>query len=91
MDADTGLTYMQQRYYDPVTGTILSVDPIAAYEQPITNFCRYCYVRNNLYRFNDPNWRDAAGRAYGAVVAYMLRNDPERLRIWAGGEAAATT
>ena len=27
-DADTGLTYMQQRYYDPVAGRFLSVDPV---------------------------------------------------------------
>jgi len=26
----TGLSYMQQRYYDPVAGRFLSVDPVAA-------------------------------------------------------------
>ncbi|QOW21793.1 RHS repeat domain-containing protein [Novilysobacter avium] len=29
-DAATGLTYMQQRYCDPVIGRFLSVDPVAA-------------------------------------------------------------
>ena len=29
-DAATGLTYMQQRYYDPVIGRFLSVDPVTA-------------------------------------------------------------
>ncbi|HSX63689.1 MAG TPA: RHS repeat-associated core domain-containing protein [Pseudoxanthomonas sp.] len=29
-DAATGLTYMQQRYYDPVCGCFLSVDPVTA-------------------------------------------------------------
>lgn len=90
MDAATGLTYMQQRYYDSGIGAMLSVDPVTAYEQPVTNFCRYCYARNNPYRFTDPDGRDP-DLAYGAAVAYRLRNDPERLRIWAGGEAAATT
>lgn len=90
-DAATGLIYAQQRYYNPVLGIFTSVDPVTAYSSPFTNFCRYCYARNNPYRFIDPDGRDAADRAYGAVVAYMLRNDPERLRIWAGGEAAATT
>ncbi|MEJ7805154.1 MAG: RHS repeat-associated core domain-containing protein, partial [Telluria sp.] len=27
-DIDTGLTYMQQRYYDPVAGRFLSIDPV---------------------------------------------------------------
>ncbi|WP_342769020.1 RHS repeat-associated core domain-containing protein [Solilutibacter pythonis] len=30
MDSATGLTYMQQRYYDPMLGRFLSVDPVTA-------------------------------------------------------------
>ena len=59
-DALTGLTYMQQRYYDPSIGAMLSVDPVTAYEKPLTNFCRYCYARNNPYKFTDPDGRDGA-------------------------------
>jgi RHS repeat-associated protein len=58
-DAATGLVYMQQRYYDPMLGKMLSVDPVTAYEKPITNFCRYCYARNNPYKFTDPDGRDS--------------------------------
>lgn len=58
-DAATGLVYMQQRYYDPMLGVFLSVDPVTAYEQPITNFCRYCYGRNNPYKFTDPDGRES--------------------------------
>jgi RHS repeat-associated protein len=29
MDAQTQLVYMQQRYYDPMAGRFLSVDPVA--------------------------------------------------------------
>jgi len=57
-DAATNLTYMQQRYYDPELGKMLSVDPVTAYQKPITNFCRYCYARNNPYKFVDPDGRD---------------------------------
>ncbi len=91
MDADTGLTYMQQRYYDPKIGRFLSVDPVVVDTQTAGNFNRYWYANNNPYRFTDPDGRDSADRAYGAVVGYMLRNDPEKLKIWAAGEAAATT
>lgn len=51
---------MQQRYYDPVIGRFLSVDPVTAYEKPITNFNRYVYARNNPYKFTDPDGRDVA-------------------------------
>jgi RHS repeat-associated protein len=56
-DAMTGLTYMQQRYYDPQLGKMLSVDPVTAYDKPLTNFNRYFYANNNPYRFTDPDGR----------------------------------
>ena len=58
MDSATGLTYMQQRYYDPSIGRFLSVDPVTAYEKPLTNFNRYVYGLNNPYKFTDPDGRD---------------------------------
>jgi len=41
MDAPTGLIYMQQRYYDPVVGRFLSLDPVAADAGTGGNFNRY--------------------------------------------------
>jgi len=61
MDAATGLTYMQQRYYESDIGTFLSVDPVTAYEKPITNFNRYVYGLNNPYKFTDPDGRQTVG------------------------------
>lgn len=66
-------------------------DPVAPDPNTGANFNRYAYANNNPYRFTDPDGREAADRAYGAAVGYMFRNDPEKLRVWAGGEAAATT
>lgn len=54
MDAATGLTYMQQRYYDPQVGRFLSVDPVTADGKTGTNFNRYKYASNNPYKFVDP-------------------------------------
>ena len=48
-DADTGLTYMQQRYYDPVAGRFLSTDPILTDENSGASFNRYNYANNNPY------------------------------------------
>lgn len=57
-DAATGLVYMQQRYYDPVLGSFLSVDPVTAYSDPIGQFHRYRYANNNPYSFIDPDGRE---------------------------------
>ena len=51
MDQTTGLTYMQQRYYDPQIGRVISVDPAES------EFNRYNYASNNPYRFTDPDGR----------------------------------
>lgn len=56
-DADTGLVYMQQRYYDPVLGRFLSVDPVVADAQTGAMFGRYHYAYNNPFRFRDPDGR----------------------------------
>jgi len=61
-DGATGLTYMQQRYYDPQIGRFLSVDPVTAYSNPIGAFNRYWYANNNPYRFTDPDGRQACGK-----------------------------
>ncbi len=59
-DSGTGLSYMQQRYYDPQIGRFLSVDPVAASLGP--NFNRYGYAANNPYRFIDPDGRDCVSK-----------------------------
>jgi len=57
-DVDTGLTYMQQRYYDPVAGRFLSIDPVVANTDNGGSFNRYDYANNNPYKFIDPDGRD---------------------------------
>ncbi len=59
MDAATGLTYMQQRYYDPAIGRFLSVDPVTANSGTGANFNRYWYANNNPYKFTDPDGRQS--------------------------------
>jgi RHS repeat-associated protein len=58
-DADTGLTYMQQRYYDPVAGRFLSIDPVTTDADTGDSFNRYAYAENNPYRYVDPDGRQA--------------------------------
>lgn len=78
-DAATGLTYMQQRYYDPVTGRFLSVDPVTAYDQPILAFNRYAYAANNPYKFRDPDGRfidTIADVGFIVYSGYKLATEP---------------
>ena len=53
-DADTGLVYMQQRYYDPLAGRFLSVDPVVTDPQTGGEFNRYAYVGNDPLDKTDP-------------------------------------
>jgi len=56
-DVATGLTYMQQRYYDPLLGIFVSVDPVTPYDSALVHFNRYLYANNNPYLFIDPDGR----------------------------------
>jgi RHS repeat-associated protein len=67
-DAQTGLNYMQQRYYDPAIGQFLSVDPVAANVTRGTNFNRYWYGNDNPYRFKDPDGRYTCEKDVCAAV-----------------------
>ncbi len=50
---------MQQRYYDPVAGRFLSVDPVTTDADTGHAFNRYEYANSNPYRYTDPDGRDA--------------------------------
>ncbi|RQP24788.1 RHS repeat domain-containing protein [Piscinibacter terrae] len=58
-DAGTGLSYMGARYYDPVLGRFLGVDPRGVDPNDLFSFNRYAYANNNPYRYVDPNGRSA--------------------------------
>jgi uncharacterized protein RhaS with RHS repeats len=53
------LTYLQQRYYDPVAGRFLSTDPVLTDANTGKSFNRYVYANNNPYKYIDPDGRDA--------------------------------
>ncbi|MGO4220776.1 Ig-like domain-containing protein [Lysobacter sp. TAF61] len=76
MDAATGLTYMQQRYYDPQIGRFLSVDPVATDSNTGGNFNRYWYANNSPYRFSDPDGRSALAVVGGAFEVDVAVPEP---------------
>ena len=74
-DSNTGLTYMQQRYYDPIALRFLSPDPMPVDPGTAWNFNRYNYAAGNPYKFVDPDGRyieagfEAASLAIGTTSA----------------------
>ncbi|HEL3170782.1 TPA: hypothetical protein UMF63_001911 [Stenotrophomonas maltophilia] len=61
-DSGTGLSYMQQRYYDSTTSSFLSVDPVSAFQSSVNAFGRYRYANANPYSLIDPDGRRACGK-----------------------------
>jgi RHS repeat-associated protein len=64
VDADTGLQYFGARYYDPVLGRFMGVDPVGFQEDNIHSFNKYAYGNNNPYRFIDPDGRQSMDIIY---------------------------
>ena len=56
-DPDTGLTYMQQRYYDPVAGRFLSIDPVVTMRILVVVSIGTFTRANNPYKYIDPDGR----------------------------------
>ena len=56
-DTLTGMTYMQQRYYDPAIGRFDSVDAVTALQGGPQHFNSYDYAYNNPYKFTDRDGR----------------------------------
>ncbi len=66
-DPETGLVYMQQRYYEPLAGRFLSVDPVTTDAKTGGHINRYVYGENSPYKFKDPDGQ-AAQILFGFVV-----------------------
>jgi RHS repeat-associated protein len=67
-DPDTGLVYMQARYYDPSVGRFLSADPVTPSPGNTFNFNRYNYTSNNPINHIDPDGRCADGASCDQMV-----------------------
>ena len=72
-DSATGLNYMQARYYDPLIGRFLSIDPVdfvaSGYKPSMFN--RYAYVANDPINGVDPDGLAAFGVNVEAQLAIL--------------------
>jgi RHS repeat-associated protein len=72
-DPETDLVYMQQRYYDPIAGRFLSVDPVVTDADSGGSFNRYAYANNSPYKYVDPDGKNpAAVIAVGGATVLMI-------------------
>ena len=53
-DAESKLSYFGARYYDPLLGRFMGIDPVGVDENNVHSHNRYAYANNNPYRFVDP-------------------------------------
>ncbi len=75
-DPDTGLVYMQARYYDPVSARFLSVDPKAPAAGNGFNFNRYSYANNNPINNIDPDGRDCTRNGDSVTCVPTMNGKP---------------
>ncbi|WP_266158630.1 RHS repeat-associated core domain-containing protein [Dyella silvatica] len=102
-DPETNLIYMQHRYYDPVTGHFLSVDPVMPTAGNTFSFNRYDYVNNNPIDHIDPDGRTCtlANKTYTCQIDQVVTQEngknvtrnatDEDHKTYAGLEKALTT
>jgi len=78
-DAETGLYYYGARYYDPVIGRFISVDPAGSDPSDPQSWNRYVYTLNNPYKYVDPDgeivW-DVIDFACFGYSTYRFIDDP---------------
>jgi RHS repeat-associated protein len=80
-DADTGLSYMGARYYDPLIGRFMGVDPQAVNPADGHSINRYAYANNNPYKYVDPD---------GRAAQFIVRMEWAAV-TWAARELGAAT
>ncbi len=80
-DQLTGLTYMQARYYEPVIGRFLSVDPVtflSSGENP-DYFNSYAYTFNDPVNGVDPTGEQTVSSSFDAPKASRIIVTPSRI------------
>ena len=77
-DAESGLYYLQSRYYDPVVGRFISADgQMAGVGDSVQGYNLYAYCFNDPVNASDsegewPSWAKKAVAAFGVVAAVAV-------------------
>jgi RHS repeat-associated protein len=68
----TGLVYFGARYYDPLIGRFMGVDPAGIDPANPHSFNRYAYAHNNPYKYIDPDGKFAILAFVAAAVTSAI-------------------
>ncbi len=70
-DADSKLVFLRARYYDPSTGTFISRDPFAGFQDSPLSLNEYIYGNSDPINGTDPTGEGALAEQ---MVAFAIRN-----------------
>jgi RHS repeat-associated protein len=84
-DPDTGLVYMQARYYDPAVARFLSTDPSKPSAGNAFTFNRYAYASNNPIGNIDPN-----GKQTIPLANKLGTDDPHKIYTYLAAQNRVT-
>lgn len=75
-DDESGMIYMQARYYDPIIGRFMAIDPIGVTPSNPYSFNRYGYANGNPMKFIDPNGQEvvSANAKNNTTIANMINS-----------------
>ncbi|MFC5740868.1 RHS repeat-associated core domain-containing protein [Dyella tabacisoli] len=92
-DPDTGLVYMQARYYDPAVGRLLSADAITLGPGNIFSFNDYGYANNNPVMLSDPSGNYTCNGSDGEcrVIRDAVRRIHDAIRKLPAGSKQRTS
>jgi RHS repeat-associated protein len=80
-DDATGLGYAGARWYDPVAGRFLAIDPRPFDEGNPHTFGRYVYGNNNPYTYVDPDGRSSRAVVGRPIYPYTAVDAENRRRL----------
>ncbi len=96
-DSAIGLSYFGARYYDPVVGRFMGVDPAPFSAGNLQSFNRYAYGNNNPYKYIDPDGRaitlvEFSGALIAGSIIVYAKGTPDQQammkrvaeRVWEG-------
>jgi RHS repeat-associated protein len=90
-DADSGMVYAGARYYDPLIGRFMAIDPAPVSPSHAMTFNRYAYAANSPMRFWDPDGREivsANSRNNSRIESYINSRALGTFKFDGGGRLA---